>query len=168
MKKTLFHKSCLVTLVLLLGCILAGCAKKENIAYQGSLYQQTEKVSVAFLPEQVAKDCYVFAHLLITIPANKNGAEIAKIVLTEAKLRGADTVLLGQGRESEEDADLEIRYYGPSREYLCSDKWCGWKYGYDIWEQQGNWIGVGYQEWNNKTKQYAQSIMLQVAFLRCR
>jgi hypothetical protein len=168
MKKIFFDHSSFLIFLLLAIFIVASCAKNENTIYYGPVYQQTDKVAIAFLPEQVAENCFVFAHLLITIPAGKNGLEIAEIVTAEAQLRGADTILIGQSRKSEKDAVLTIRYFGPTQEYLCRENWCGWKFGYDVWEKQGNWVDVGYTEWNNNTRLYEHSITLQIAFLRCK
>ncbi len=168
-KKTkIFNNYFSFIFILLFVCLLTSCSSKNNNAvYKGTIYQHSKTVTVAFSPDQLTENCLVFAHLLVTVPAETNGKQIFDIITREAMMRGADAILIGQGRASEEDAALEINYYGPTREYLFRDQWSGWKYGFEVWEKQGKWIGIGYEEWNNPTRQFHHSIMLQVAFLRC-
>ncbi len=167
MIQLLRNRIILLTLFIMALLLLTNCAKKQLFPYSGPDYPPTQQVTVNFLPEQVTDNCLVFAHLLVTIPPGKTGKDIADIISAEAKLRGADIVLVGQGRESDEDSDLEFRYFGPVQEYLCKAQWCGWKYGYELWEKQGQWVGIGFAEWDNQDQRYDHSIMLQIAFLSC-
>jgi hypothetical protein len=86
----------------------------------------------------VGKSCRVFAESLVQLPANMTGKDIENAVLAEAQGRGADQVLIGQTRQSEDDAGLRFLYYGPAHEYLCAGQCDGWKFGYNLWEKLGH------------------------------
>ncbi|MGE4558870.1 MAG: hypothetical protein AB7E77_01595 [Desulfobulbus sp.] len=157
----------------------SGCAVQENVkqyvglgdddetAYSGPTYPASNNVAIAFQPEQVGRSCRVFAQCLVELPANINGKEIKNAILGEAGKRGADQVLIGQSREAEDDNGLNFLYYGPANEYLCSDQCGGWKYGYAFWEEQGEWVSLGYGEWGKTEAQFALPMVTQVIMLRC-
>ena len=157
---------------------LSGCAVQENVTqlvglgedqttYSGPLYPATSKIAIAFQPEQVGRSCRVFAQTLVEVPANMNAKEIETAVLSEAGKRGADQILIGRSRQAEDDQGLNFLYYGPTYEYLCTDQCGGWKYGYEHWEQQGEWISLGYREWGKANIQFETPIVTQVLLLRC-
>lgn len=150
------------------GLFLSGCGDKEPAAYESTDYPPTSRIATAFQYTQVPKPCRVFAELLVSLPTDSTGLSIQRSVFKEAGSKGADLVLVGQSRVREDDDGLLFDYYGPKAEYLCADKWCGWKYGFDQWEEQGDWVNIGYKEWGNQAVGYDVPIMMQVAFLRCR
>jgi hypothetical protein len=76
-------------------------------------------------------------------------------------------VLIGRARESKDNNGLTFHYYGPAHEYLCTDQCGGWKYGYDLWEQQEDWVSFGYAQWGKANAVYEMPMILQVALLRC-
>lgn len=154
--------------VVVLGSFLTGCGDKEPAAYERINYPPTNRIATAFQYTQVPKPCRVFAELLVSLPSDTTGKSIQQSVFKEAGSKGADLVLIGQSRVREDDDGLLFNYYGPKAEYLCSDKWCGWKYGFDEWEEQGDWVNIGFKEWGNQEIRYDIPIMMQVAFLRCR
>jgi len=162
--RNFFQRAALALLVLFL---VTGCGGKQSTAYKGATYPPTTQVIPTFQPEQVPVSCRVFSHLLVWLPSNSNGKTIARAVEQEAKSHGADRVLLGGSRQAEDDNGLSFTYYGPEQEYKCSDRWCGWKFGYDVWAEQGEWLTLGYKEWGNEDISYDVPIVLQVAFLRC-
>ncbi|WP_448871435.1 hypothetical protein [Desulfobulbus propionicus] len=170
-----WRQFCLAAVVLL---PLAGCAVQENVeqlvglgedqtAYSGPMYPATSKIAIAFQPEQVGRSCRVFAQALVELPANMNAREIEAAILGEAGKRGADQILIGQSRQAEDDNGLNFLYHGPTHEYLCTDQCGGWKYGYEYWEQQGEWVSLGYNEWGKANIQYETPIVTQVLLLRC-
>ncbi len=148
--------------------LLSSCGGKKTVAYTGKSYPPTEKVGYAFLASQVPPTCRVFAQILVTLPPDSTGRTIRDSITDEARMRGADIILIGQSRQMKEDEGLNFVYYGPEQEYLCNEKWCGWKYGYDAWEKQGDWVNIGFKEWGNARIRFDYPIMMQVAFLRCR
>ncbi len=158
----------LVILSLAALLLLGSCGGKKAVIYTGKTYPPTEKVGYAFLPSQVPPTCRVFAQVLVTLPADSTGKSIRDSITDEARMRGADMILIGQSRQMKEDEGLNFVYYGPEREYLCNEKWCGWKYGYDAWEKQGDWVNIGLKEWGNAKIRFDYPIMMQAAFLRCR
>ncbi len=155
-------------LLLIPALFLSACAPKDGVlSYMGASYPPSDKVTVAFQPGQVVEKCNVFAHILVTFPEGVNGKNLAEAASLEAKGRGADIVLIGQSRVTDEDSELAFYYFGPEYEYSLADRWAGWKYGYDLWEEQGGWVGVGYNEWDNHNVVFDTALMLQLAFLKC-
>ena len=147
--------------------LVSGCGGKEKPVYQGLQYPATGKVIPRFQADQVPVSCRVFAHLLVWLPTGSNGQYIARAIEEEARSKGAEMVLLGGTRQAEDDRGLEFTYYGPSHEYICRDKWCGWKFGYQDWSQQGKWVSFGFNEWGNDAARFATPLVVQAAFLRC-
>ncbi len=157
-----------LTLVLLLPVcfLLAACGSHDQTMYRGMAYPPTDKVQAAFQISQVPPSCLVFAQALMVTPSGFSGEDIDKAVSKEAEARGADMVLIGRSRRSEEGDTLTFHYYGPDKAYPISS-WLGWQYGYEEWEQQGEWVNFGYNQWDNNTAQYDYPIIMHVAFLRC-
>jgi len=164
--KSIFPLLACATLLLLAGC--GGSETDTEKTGRLPTYPPTTRVQAIFQPKQADPGCRVFAQLLVTIPAHVNGAEIKDRVEKEARSRGADMILVGESRQMEDDEGFTFAYYGPGKEYLCTEKWCGWKYGYDAWEEQGPFVGLGYPEWGNANVNFDSPVMLQAAFLRCR
>jgi hypothetical protein len=154
----------LFTLLLLAGC---GGTDTDPAAFKGQSYPPTTRIEYIFQAGQAPPGCRVFAELLVTLPAGLHGKIIQEKFENEAKARGTDVVLLGQSRQMKDDEGLTFIYYGPEKEYLCNDKWCGWKYGYDVWEEQGDFVSIGFKEWGNQNVQFDFPVMLEAAFLRC-
>lgn len=146
---------------------LVGLGGDDQTVYSGPAYPPTNKIVTAFQPAQVGKSCRVFAQSLVLLPANLTGKDIENSLLTEAGQRGADQVLIGQARQSEDNHDLQFLYYGPTHEYACVDQCGGWKFGYDLWEEQGDWVSIGYGEWGKAEAQFANPLVMQLALLRC-
>ncbi len=171
-------KLCIPAVVTLL--FFSGCAKQENIkqlvglgdddetTYSGPTYPPTTKIAIAFTPGQVGQSCRVFAQSLIELPAEINGKEIENIILAEAGKHGADQVLIGSSRQAEDDNGPNFHYYGPASEYLCTDQCGGWKYGFEFWQAQGEWVSLGYSEWGNAKVRFENPLVTQVLMLRCR
>jgi predicted small lipoprotein YifL len=171
------YMSKIVQFILLVMVVISasGCGTKEMLgfggkdknAYDGPEYPATSKVATAFQPTQVPKSCRVFAEVLVQLPPKISGKNIENTILAEAGKRGADQVLIGQGRQGESDDGVQFLYYGPKKEYLCSEQWSGWKFGYNLWEKQGEWVSVGYKEWGKAEVSYETPLVLQMAMLRC-
>jgi hypothetical protein len=147
--------------------LVSGCGGKDSTGYSGEKYTPTTKVIPSFQPMQVPVSCKVFSHLFVWLPAGSNGQTIAQSVEKEAKAHGADMVLIGGSRQAEDDKGLEFAYYGPDQVYKCRDKWCGWKFGYQTWSKQGDWVSLGYKEWGNSNVTFDVPLVMQAAFLRC-
>jgi len=144
-----------------------GFGDKEQTLYKGPKYPPTSQIAVAFHSTQVPKSCRVFAEALAQLPAQLTGRDIERIVFAEAGKRGADRVLIGQSRQGD-DKGTRFLYYGPDKEYLCSEQCGDWKFGYDIWEKQGEWVNIGYKEWGKAEVRYDAPLVMQIALLQCR
>ncbi|NLX19776.1 MAG: hypothetical protein GXY53_10935 [Desulfobulbus sp.] len=160
--------------------VLSGCGAKDRVkqlvglggpdhtVYSGAVYPATSKIATAFQANQVDRSCRVFAEVLVQLPENFSGKDIETAILKEAGARGADQVLIGQARTGSKTDGPVFLYYGPTYEYLCANQCDAWKYGYDLWEQQGEWISVGYRQWGNAGVVYEMPLIMQVLMLRCR
>ena len=157
----------MTALVLTVLFFVAGCGGTDTTAYRGEKYPPTTKVIPSFQPVQVPVNCRVFSHLLVWLPKGSNGKTIAQALEKEAKAHGADMLLIGGSRQAEDDKGIDFIYYGPEQQYKCRDKWCGWKFGYDVWADQGEWVTLGYNEWGNADAVFDVPIVMQAAFLRC-
>lgn len=146
---------------------LLGLGDKEQNPYAGPDYPPTSKVVTAFQPAQVPRSCRVFAEILVQLPPKSSGKNIETAILTEAGKRGANQVLIGQSRQGKEDDGLQFHYLGPKKEYLLAEQWDGWKFGFDLWEKQGDWVSLGYGEWGKAEVSYETPLVLQMAMLRC-
>lgn len=146
---------------------LVSCGGKDVGNYQGVAYPPTDKIATTFQHTQVPASCRVFAELFILHPTNATGKEIQSAVFKEAGLRGTDLILLGQSRQNEDDEGLQFLYFGPEVEY-STEKWNGWKFGFDYWEEQGEWVNIGLKEWGNQEVVFDVPVMMQAAFMRCR
>lgn len=157
----------ILALVVTMLFVVTGCGGKDTTAYRGEKFPATTKVIPTFQSEQVPVSCIVFSHLFVWLPPNSTGKTIAQEVEKEAKAHGADMLLIGSSRQAEDDNGLSFIYYGPEKQYKCRDKWSGWKFGYDVWSEQGDWVNLGYKEWGNGDVSFNFSIVMQAAFLRC-
>ena len=153
--------------VVLAACVL-GCGKQDLTVFTGMVYPATTEKTTVFQPAQVPAPCRVFAETLVCLPAELTGKDISNIILAEAGARGADVVLIGQTRESRKDEGVQVLYFGPASEYRSADQWRGWRYGYDLWSKQGEWVSVGYMEWGNEAIRFDIPLIMQVVLLRCR
>jgi hypothetical protein len=158
---------------------LAGCGTKDSVKrfvglagpepseYTGQAYPATQTVDVVFQSSQVDRTCRVFAELLVQFPANASGRDVESAVLTEAKARGAHQVLIGQSRQGKENNGPSFLYYGPTYEYFCTDQCGGWKFGFDLWVEQGEWVNIGYKEWGKAGVVFETPLVMQMVMLRC-
>lgn len=174
MSRTIGSLLIAVALIVLSGCgvtnkvtDMVGLGGEDRTVYSGPVYPAVTATKVAFQPAQVDRACRVFAESLVLFPANVSGKEVQDSLLAEAGKRGADQVLVGRTRLSKNDQGLKFLYYGPKHEYLCTDQCGSWKYGYDLWEKQGDWISVGYREWGNPGVVFDVPLIMQVVMLRC-
>ncbi len=167
----------LAVLPLLFGC---GIKKRAEAVWEkmpswnkqsryptGITYPPTSKEKTIFKADQALPNCKVFAHLLIWTPAGANGLSIAQAAEKEAAFHGADMLLIGRSRFAKDDKGLRFIYYGPEQPYSCRDNWEGWKFGYEDWINQGNWVSMGYAEWSNADARFNFPVVIQAAFLRC-
>lgn len=146
---------------------LVGLGEPDRTLYKGPVYPATSTINIAFQPNQVDRSCRVFAETLVQTPPQFTGKDIEASILAEASKRGADQILIGLARESTNNNRLTFLYYGPTHEYPCDEQCGGWKYGYKLWEKQGEWVGLGYGQWGKESAVYAMPLTMQVAMLRC-
>ncbi len=161
MNKKINHLVLLAAVMLL----FAACAKQDT-PDKVMQYPQTDKVETVFQTSMVPDSCRVFAHLFVTMPAKYTGQEFVEAVSGEARSKGADMMLIGQSRQCTTETEIDFTYYGPDREYKIRE-WPGWNFGFEEWEEQGEWASIGYKEWGNSNVRYDFPVVMQVIFLRC-
>ena len=76
-------------------------------------------------------------------------------------------MLIGRSRQAEDDEGLQFLYFGPTHEYLCSDQCGGWRFGYEFWEKQGEWVSLGYGQWGKSEARFESPLVMQLVMLRC-
>ena len=131
-----------------------------------SRYAPTEKVETVFQKNRIPDSCRVFGQLMVTLPAQYTGNDFTDALTAEAKAQGADMMLIGQSRQCTTESDLTFTYHDLDREYRMPD-WPGWNFGLKEWEEQGEWCGIGYNEWGNSSVRYDYPLILQAALVRC-
>ncbi|MGB5685287.1 MAG: hypothetical protein WBM35_05720 [Candidatus Electrothrix sp.] len=138
-------------------------------SYKGINYPASDKVVLTFQDQQVPVSCRVFAHILVHIPEGSTGKVLARAIEAEAMTRGADMLLIGGTRQAKDDQGPapDFSYYGPAHPYKCRDNWSGWKFAYEKWVNQGEWVAMGYNEWGNPDTRFNAPLIIQAAFLRC-
>lgn len=135
--------------------------------YSGPQYPETAQVDVLFQASQVQPSCRVFAELFAFFPADVSAQTIATVLTDEARVRGAQVLLIGQSRESEKDEGMYLMYLGPQREYAMDRGWSDWRAGYPVWKKQLGWIVLGHGEWGREDLLFPVPIAVQAAMLRC-
>ncbi len=141
--------------------------KADHSQYTGPVYPPTSKIAIAFQADQIPKSCRVFAQVMVQFPENSTGKQIADAVLAEAGKRGADRVLIGQTRQSNNDEGPTFLYFGPQNEYFCDARCGSWSYGYGYWEALGQWVDFGYKEWQDSKVQFESPVMTELLMVRC-
>ena len=161
------HKALFSLFSMFLLMALSSCGG-HDLSYTGATYPASNQVTKVFQTTEVPKSCRVFAEVLAILPANQSGKEIEQAVFAEAGQRGADMVLIGQSRQYDDDDGPQFLYFGPKREYPFTDQWRGWRFGYALWEKQGDWLNIGYAELGNSAAHYETPVIMQLAMLKCR
>ncbi len=154
--------------LLMIPVFFSGCSVTGKTADAVKSYPPTTTVQTVFQYTQVPDQCRVFAEMLVTLPPETTGDSMAALIQSEAQTKGADILLIGRTRQSTDDDDLDFLYLGPKREYNFKKEWAGWKSGFRKWGNQGEWVNIGYSEWGKASIRYADPLIMQVAFLRCR
>ncbi len=160
--------SCLLTALCITLVTLTSCGWKDTTTYRGNEYAPTPSVQTTFQYTQVPDQCMVFAELLVTLPPHMTGKTIAELIMEEARNRGADVLLIGQTRRHTSGDEQNFIYLGPTREYNCKQDWTGWKSAFSWWEDQGQWVDIGYTEWGKESIRFADPLIMQAALLRCK
>ena len=128
----------------------------------------TSRVDISFSETQVPGQCRVFSHLLIDIPAKMAESEIRDQVTSFARNNGADHILVGMSRESNDNPEaLTFRTYGPQTAYSFRKRWNGWKFGFKDWNSGGPLIGYGHDHTDSDQAAFNVPIKVQAVLLTC-
>ena len=141
----LTSKHYLRTLVALCTMLLFTSCGDKKAETPMTVLPATSSVEITLDETRIPDTCEVFAHLLITIPAQQTIGEVTSSIKRYGMDNGADFILVGLTRESEEEPEaLLFRTYGPANPYSFKKKWLGWKYGYSDWNSGGPLVDYGH------------------------
>ena len=153
----------------ILSLLLLSCSK--NTPEQPVLtttFPPTSEVTLSFEERRVPGHCVVFSHLLVSIPSGLLETEIRSQVERFAMENGADYLLVGMARESDESFDTIIyRSYGPRIPYSFKSRWAGWKYGFKDWSSDDPLVDFGQNRIADAEPAFDTDIIVQAVLLNC-
>ena len=147
---------------------LTACGSSHTV-YEGIQHPKTSSAEITFQEQTIPESCSAFAHLLMNTKANSLGQDLADAMQAEAMDKGANLILIGIARESE-DTELDentFDYYGPEYSYNFNRTWLGWTFGFDEWNEGGALISFGADTSKSRETVFTNSMMVQAVFLRC-
>ncbi len=154
-------------ITLCIALLLTSCGSRETV-YEGISFPKTSSPKITFQEDTVPENCSAFAHLLLNTKINSSGQDIAEAILSEAGEKGANLVVIGRTRETDEQLEKNrFDYYGPEYAYNFNKTWLGWKFGFDAWSKAGNLLGLGIESWGKPSVIVNKSLLIQTVFLRC-
>ncbi len=153
--------------VLLLPLLLPSCSSRHPAELPHAM-KASDHVEVTFIERNVPDHCDVFAHLIVTIPANLSAETIRDDIEQLATTHGADYLLLGLARQSRVTTDhLVAQPYGPHVPYSFKNSWTGWKFGFSDWNKGGPLVDFGINHLTGGTAPFTVPIDVQAVFLAC-
>lgn len=159
-----------VVLLLVLGVqlLLTGCGNKAT-SVPHLHYPESEQLQTVFVEQNVPGQCRVFAHQIVTTPADTTFGTIRDHIETMAMQSGADILYIGLARENFNDIPDTFQYtnYGPTSAYDFHRQWSGWRYGFSKWTSGGEMVGIGFKNWTSTDISQETSLFIQAALLRC-
>ncbi len=131
-------------------------------------FPATSQVTITFNENEIPGQCRVFSHLLVSIPPSTPESEIKERVEQIGMKNGADYILVGMARETEEDIDdIYFRSYGPQSPYSFKTRWEGWKFGFRDWNKGGPLVDYGHNRLWSDNPAFDTEVTAQLAFLNC-
>ena len=131
-------------------------------------YPATSQVIITFIETEIPGQCRVFSHLLVSIPPSTPESEIKEKIEQFAMENGADYILVGMARESDEDIEaLYFRSYGPQSPYSFKTRWEGWKFGFRDWNNGGPLVDYGHNRLWSDNPAFDTEVTTQIVLLNC-
>ncbi len=131
-------------------------------------YPATSQVNITFNETEIPGQCRVFSHLLVTIPPSMHESKIKERVEQFGMKNGADYILVGMARESDEEVEeIYFRSYGPQSPYSFKNRWEGWKFGFRDWNNAGPLVDYGHNRLWSDNPAFDTEVTAQVVLLNC-
>jgi len=152
-----------------LWCSLISCTTNTpDPVSLAQMYPATSQVNITFNEAEIPGQCRVFSHLLVSIPPATPESEIKQRAERFAMENGADYILVGMARESDEDVEeITFRSYGPQSPYLFKTRWQGWNFGFRDWNSGGPLVDYGHNRLWSDNPAFDIEVTVQVALLNC-
>jgi hypothetical protein len=123
---------------------------------------------LSFVETEVAADCEVFAHLIISVPATYTADHIRQSIERFGADHGADLILLGLARQAADTPETPgFALYGPQTPYSFRQAWPGWKFGFNDWHKGGPLLDFGITHLSGSQAPFTVPISIQAALLSC-
>lgn len=123
---------------------------------------------LSFVETEVAADCEVFAHLIISVPATYTADQIRQSIDQFGAGHGAELILLGLARQAAKALDSpDFASYGPQTPYSFRQAWPGWKFGFTEWNKGGPLLDFGVNHLSGNQAPFTVPISIQAALLSC-
>ncbi|THB76042.1 MAG: hypothetical protein D6B25_10675 [Desulfobulbaceae bacterium] len=156
-------------IALFVGLMLANCSTveiPENTVINPQ--QPTGAVVLTFDESTVPDHCKVFSHLIFTVPPDLSKKAVRTKIETFAKSHGSDYLLIGLARESSKSTtSIIFKEYGPSKPYLFSRQWTGWRFGFSDWTGGGPLMDYGYNHIQGEGAVFDRQVDVQAIMLSC-
>ncbi len=131
-------------------------------------FPATSQVNITFNEQEIPGQCRVFSHLLVSIPPTMSESAIKNRVEQFAMESGADYILVGMTRESDEEVeDIYFRSYGPQTPYSFKSRWQGWKFGFHDWNNAGPLVDYGSNRLSGNQPAFDTEVTAQAVLLNC-
>jgi len=158
----------LITAGLLCLPLVSCSSKSPELVSISHTFPPTSQVHITFDEREIPGQCRVFSHLNVFIPDGMRETEIKASVETFAMENGADYILVGMARESDEEPDtITLRSYGPDTPYLFKSRWSGWKYGFSDWNNAGPLVDYGHDRLSHDEAAFDTEVIVQLILLNC-
>ena len=131
-------------------------------------FPATSQVNITFNEQEIPGQCRVYSHLLVSIPPTMSESAVKERVEQFAMENGADYILVGMTRESDEEVeDIYFRSYGPQSPYSFKSRWQGWKFGFRDWNNAGPLVDYGSNRLSGDKPVFDTEVTAQAVLLNC-
>lgn len=148
--------------------LISCAAEKPQAISPDHMFPATSQVAVSFDENAIPDQCRVFSHLMISVPPGLSEKKVKKEVEGFGMSYGADYILVGMARESDDSVDaLSFKTYGPRTPYLFKTDWHGWKFGFRDWNSAGQLIDYGHNRTSSDAPAFDTDAIVQAILLSC-
>lgn len=159
------HPAVMAVILLL---TLASCSAQQQEESLTIVMPATTSVEITLDKKRIPDTCDVFAQLIITVPAGISATDLKQSIEQYGMRNGADFVLIGMTRESNEDPESVIfKSYGPKTPYSFKKRWLGWKFGFSDWNSGGSLVDFGHNRLEGNKPAFDGAVDGQALLLSC-
>ncbi len=151
----------------IIGLFLVSCSEKQS-QLPATVMPATNSVQITLDEKSIPDACDVFAQLIITVPADITASALKRSIELYAMNNGADFVLIGMTRESNDEPEQVIfQTYGPKTPYSFKKRWLGWKFGFSDWNHGGSLVDYGHDRLEGSEAVFDVPVEGQALLLSC-